>query len=72
VRPPWVGEKHRRDEVGARPVDEARADRRQRFDDPGAGPSHSPQGEADGGIEDFQQRLKVVLQGMSEGMWSHI
>jgi hypothetical protein len=42
------------------------------FDDPGGGPSHTPQVEADGGLDDFQRRLEVVLQGVPEGMWSHI
>jgi hypothetical protein len=34
--------------------------RRHHFDDPSVGPSHAP------------HRLEVVLQGVPEGMWSHI
>jgi hypothetical protein len=55
-----------------RPADEARADRRCIFDDPGAGPSHAPQVEVDRDLEDFRRQLEVVLQGVPEGMWSHI
>jgi hypothetical protein len=35
---PWVGERRRRDEDGARSIDEARAGRRHIYDDLGAGP----------------------------------
>jgi hypothetical protein len=47
VRLSWVGEKHRRDEAGARPTYESRVDRRHTFDDPSVGPFHAPQVEAD-------------------------
>jgi hypothetical protein len=67
-----VGERHQRDEAGARPADDARAGRRHRFDDPGAGPSHAPQGEAGRVFEDFHCQLEVVLQGVPEGMWTQI
>jgi hypothetical protein len=48
-----VGERCQRDEAGARPVDEARASQRHRFDDPGVGPLHAPQVEVDGELDDF-------------------
>jgi hypothetical protein len=50
-----------RDEVGLRPTDEARDGRRNRYDYPGAGPSHAPQVEVDGELEDFLRWLEVVL-----------
>jgi hypothetical protein len=55
-----------------RPIDEVRASQRHKFDDPGAGPSHAPQGEAGGDLQHFHCWLEVVLQGIPEGMWSHI
>jgi hypothetical protein len=67
-----VGERRRRDEVGAIPKDEARVGQRHRFDDAGSRPSYASQVEADGGINDLCHRLEVVLQGVPEGMWSHI
>jgi hypothetical protein len=53
-------------------VDEERVGRRCKFDDPGVGSSHAPQIKADGGMEDLRHRFEEVLQGVSEGMWSHI
>jgi hypothetical protein len=46
--------------------------RRRHFDDPGVGPSHAPPVEAGGDFEDIRCRLEAVLQGVLEGMWSHI
>jgi hypothetical protein len=56
-----VGERHRRDKVGARTSDEVRASWRCIFDDPGARPSHATQGEAVGYLKDFCHWLEVVL-----------
>ena len=69
---PWVGERRRREDVGARPAEEERVVRRHRFDDPGVGPLHAPLAEVGGDIEDIRHRLEEVLQGMPEGMWSFI
>jgi hypothetical protein len=76
VRPsrgePRVGERRRREDVEARPVDEERATRRHRFDDLGVGPSHAPLAEAKGEFEDIRHLLEAVLQGVPKGMWSWI
>jgi hypothetical protein len=76
VRPPWgesqVGEKRWNDDVGVRPTDDKRVARRCHFYDPGAGPSYAPSTEAGGEFKDIHCLLEVVLQGVPEGMWSHI
>jgi hypothetical protein len=61
VRPPWAGERHRREDIDARPAGEERAARRCFFDDPGAIPSQAPPVEAGGDFEDIRHRLEVVL-----------
>jgi hypothetical protein len=55
-----------------RPTGDERVARRCRFDEPGVGPSHSPLAKAGGEFEDILYHLEVVLQGVLEGMWSHI
>jgi len=44
-----------------RPTNEVGANSRHRFDDPGAGPSHAPQGDVGRDLEDFRRQLEVVL-----------
>jgi hypothetical protein len=53
-------------------VDEERVGQRCKFDDPGVGSSQAPQRKADGRMEDLRHRFEEVLQGVLEGMWSHI
>jgi hypothetical protein len=76
VRPlrvePQVGEQCQRDDSGVRPTDELRVSQRCRFDDPSTGPSHAPQVDINGGMEDLCRQFEEVLQGVLEGMWSHI
>jgi hypothetical protein len=55
-----------------RPAEPERAARRCQFDDPVAGPSHSPSTAAGVDFEDIRCRLEVVLQDVLEGIWSHI
>jgi hypothetical protein len=70
-RLPW-GERHRHEDSMVRPADSERAARRCRFDDPGAGPSHTPPTAVGVYFEDIRRHLEAVLQNVSEGMWSRI
>jgi hypothetical protein len=57
-----AGEQRWRDDVGARPIDDERAARRRRFDDPGAGPSHAPPTEAGGEFKDVRHHLEAYYR----------
>jgi hypothetical protein len=63
------GERHRRDEATGQPAEPERAARRNRFDDPGAGPSHAPSVAAGVDFDDIRHRLEMMLQDMPKGMW---
>jgi hypothetical protein len=54
------------------PAAPERAVRRHRFNDPGAGPSHTPPVMAGIDVDDIRRRLETVLQDVPEGMWIHI
>jgi hypothetical protein len=66
------GERHRREGVAGRPAEPEWATRRQRYDDPGAGPSHAPPAVAGVDYDDIRRRLETVLQDVPEGMWTRI
>ena len=66
------GERHRRENVIEQPAEPERAARRRRFDDPGAGPSHTPPTVAGVEFDDIHRHLEMVLQDVPEGMWSRI
>jgi hypothetical protein len=48
-----VGERHQREDVGARLANPKREMRRHRFDDPGVGPSHAPPADAGENFKTF-------------------
>jgi hypothetical protein len=66
------GERRRHEDVMVRPAEPERAARRRRFDDPGAGPSHTPLATTGVDFEDIRCCLEAVLQDVPEGIWSHI
>jgi hypothetical protein len=58
---PQEGERLRRKDARARPVDDERAAMRRCFDNPSAGPSHAPPTEVRGEFEDIRHRLEAML-----------
>jgi hypothetical protein len=62
------GERRQREDVAERPAEPERAARRRWFDDPGAGPSHTPPAAAGVDFDDIRRRLETVLQDVLEGM----
>jgi hypothetical protein len=55
-----------------RPAEPKRAARRRWYDDPGAGPSHTPSAVAGVNFDDIRHHLETVLQDVPEGMWTCI
>jgi hypothetical protein len=66
------GERRRREGAAGRPAEPERAARRHRYDDPGAGPSHTPPTAAGVDYDDIRRLLETVLQDVPEGMWTRI
>jgi hypothetical protein len=58
---PPRGGRCRRDEAAGAPAEPERPARRCRFDDPGAGPSHTPPAVVGGDFDDIRRRLEMVL-----------
>jgi hypothetical protein len=67
-RPPRGG-RRRQDEAAGAPAEPERSARRHQFDDPGAGPSHTPLAAAEVDLDDILYRFETVLQDVPEGMW---
>jgi hypothetical protein len=55
------GERRRHEDAAVQPTELERAARRHQFDDPGAGPSHSPPAATRANFEDICRSLEMVL-----------
>jgi hypothetical protein len=65
-------ERRRREDVAGRPAEPEREARRHRFNDPSAGPSHTPLATVKVYFDDIGRRLETALQDVPEGMWTCI
>jgi hypothetical protein len=66
------GERCRQEDAAGKPAEPERAARRRRFDDPSAGPSQAPPTAVGVDFDDIRYLLEMVLQDVSEGMWTRI